>query len=69
MTAMDSLLRTKSIPSSTVDFFFNQNDGNGLYTGDGSVDVHGMPVLRSKTGNWKACPFILGNIYIYMFWS
>ncbi|XP_047330166.1 protein NRT1/ PTR FAMILY 8.3 [Impatiens glandulifera] len=35
-------------------------NGEG-YTGDGSVDIKGNPVLRSKTGNWKACPFILGT--------
>ncbi|XP_030468145.1 protein NRT1/ PTR FAMILY 8.3-like [Syzygium oleosum] len=34
---------------------------NGLYTGDGSVDVNGNPVLKSNTGNWRACPFILGT--------
>ncbi|CAH8389867.1 unnamed protein product [Eruca vesicaria subsp. sativa] len=28
---------------------------------DGSVDNHGNPPLKHKTGNWKACPFILGN--------
>ncbi|VVA98750.1 unnamed protein product [Arabis nemorensis] len=28
---------------------------------DGSVDIHGNPPLKQKTGNWKACPFILGN--------
>lgn len=32
-----------------------------LFTQEGSVDIKGQPVLRSKTGNWKACPFILGN--------
>ncbi|KAH9324718.1 hypothetical protein KI387_004896, partial [Taxus chinensis] len=31
------------------------------YTQDGSVDIHGNPALKKKTGNWKACPFILGN--------
>ncbi|GLJ41780.1 hypothetical protein SUGI_0864700 [Cryptomeria japonica] len=31
------------------------------YTEDGSVDLHGNPALKKKTGNWKACPFILGN--------
>lgn len=31
------------------------------YTQDGSVDLRGRPALRAKTGNWKACPFILGN--------
>ncbi|MCO5550549.1 hypothetical protein L7F22_004036 [Adiantum nelumboides] len=32
-----------------------------LFAQDGSVDIKGQPVLKSKTGNWKACPFILGN--------
>ncbi|KAL4610775.1 hypothetical protein ACB092_08G076100 [Castanea dentata] len=31
------------------------------YTKDGTVDRHGNPADRSKTGTWKACPFILGN--------
>ncbi|XP_057543726.1 protein NRT1/ PTR FAMILY 8.3-like [Amaranthus tricolor] len=30
-------------------------------TGDGSVDFYGQPVLKSKTGNWRACYLILGN--------
>ncbi|KAL4579570.1 hypothetical protein LXL04_015722 [Taraxacum kok-saghyz] len=34
---------------------------DSLYTGDGSVDVKGRPILKSNTGNWRACPFILGN--------
>ncbi|CAI9774703.1 unnamed protein product [Fraxinus pennsylvanica] len=37
------------------------NEGNGLYTGDGSVDIKGNPVLKRNTGNWRACPFILGT--------
>ncbi|XP_010497442.1 PREDICTED: protein NRT1/ PTR FAMILY 8.5-like [Camelina sativa] len=28
---------------------------------DGSVDIYGNPPSKKKTGNWKACPFILGN--------
>ncbi|KAI5068237.1 hypothetical protein GOP47_0016582 [Adiantum capillus-veneris] len=32
-----------------------------LFAQDGSVNIKGQPVLKSKTGNWKACPFILGN--------
>ncbi|KAJ4710212.1 protein NRT1/ PTR FAMILY 8.3-like [Melia azedarach] len=32
-----------------------------LYTGDGSVDISGKPILKQKTGNWKACTFILGT--------
>ncbi|PON79206.1 Proton-dependent oligopeptide transporter [Parasponia andersonii] len=38
-----------------------QNEGTRLYTGDGSVDIKGNPVLKQNTGNWKACPFILGT--------
>ncbi|KAI3868590.1 hypothetical protein MKX03_036658 [Papaver bracteatum] len=30
------------------------------YTEDGSVDLKGRPVLRSKGGRWKACWFIVG---------
>ncbi|TYI90695.1 hypothetical protein E1A91_D03G139300v1 [Gossypium mustelinum] len=36
-------------------------ENSGLYTGDGSVDFNGNPVLKQNTGNWKACPFIFGN--------
>ncbi|CAA7043758.1 unnamed protein product [Microthlaspi erraticum] len=32
-----------------------------LYAEDGSVDINGNPPLKQKTGNWKACPFILGK--------
>ena len=35
--------------------------GNHDYTEDGTVDLKGRPVLRSKTGTWKACSFILGT--------
>ncbi|CAN1256818.1 Protein NRT1/ PTR FAMILY 8.3 [Linum perenne] len=39
----------------------NQDEREELYTGDGSVDINGRPVLKQNTGNWKACPFILGT--------
>lgn len=39
----------------------DQREKNEEYTGDGSVDLKGNPVLKSKTGNWRACPFILGT--------
>uniref|UniRef100_A0A2P2NH66 Protein NRT1/ PTR FAMILY 8.1-like n=1 Tax=Rhizophora mucronata TaxID=61149 RepID=A0A2P2NH66_RHIMU len=32
-----------------------------VYTKDGTVDIRGKPANKSKTGNWKACRFILGN--------
>ncbi|KAK4726673.1 hypothetical protein R3W88_031590 [Solanum pinnatisectum] len=43
------------------DVALHQNENGGLYTRDGSVDIKGNPVLKSETGNWRACPFILGN--------
>ncbi|XP_027349073.1 protein NRT1/ PTR FAMILY 5.2-like [Abrus precatorius] len=30
------------------------------YTQDGTMDLKGRPVLRSKTGRWKACSYIVG---------
>lgn len=38
-----------------------ENENKGPYTGDGSVDIKGNPVLKERTGNWRACPFILGT--------
>ncbi|PON66801.1 Proton-dependent oligopeptide transporter [Trema orientale] len=34
--------------------------GDPDYAQDGSVDLKGRPVLRSKTGRWRACAFIIG---------
>jgi len=31
------------------------------YTQDGTTDLHGNPVLRSKRGGWKACGFVVGT--------
>lgn len=31
------------------------------YTKDGTTDIHGRPVLKKETGNWRACPYILGT--------
>ena len=42
-----------------------QNEGDGLYTGDGSVDIKGNRVLKQNTGNWRACPFILGDALFF----
>ncbi|PKI41092.1 hypothetical protein CRG98_038620 [Punica granatum] len=36
-----------------------EGGGDG-YAQDGSVDLKGKPVLRSKTGRWRACSFIVG---------
>ncbi|KAL5991567.1 hypothetical protein ACLOJK_012476 [Asimina triloba] len=35
--------------------------GEDIYTKDGTVDVHNKPANKKETGDWKACPFILGN--------
>ncbi|RRT32493.1 hypothetical protein B296_00054303 [Ensete ventricosum] len=32
------------------------------YTKDGTTDIHGRPAVRKDTGNWRACPYILGII-------
>ncbi|TYI11153.1 hypothetical protein ES332_A09G191800v1 [Gossypium tomentosum] len=32
-----------------------------IYTKDGTVDINKKPANKKKTGNWKACSFILGN--------
>ncbi|XP_004506790.1 protein NRT1/ PTR FAMILY 8.1 [Cicer arietinum] len=34
---------------------------DGSYTEDGTIDIHKKPANKKKTGNWKACSFILGN--------
>ncbi|KAG5243076.1 proton-dependent oligopeptide transport family protein [Salix suchowensis] len=31
------------------------------YSNDGTVDIKGNPADKKKTGNWKACRYILGN--------
>ena len=33
------------------------------YTQDGTVDLKGNPVLRSKRGGWRACLYIVGNLF------
>ncbi|KDP26489.1 hypothetical protein JCGZ_17647 [Jatropha curcas] len=35
-------------------------NGKEDYTEDGTVDLNGRPILRSKTGRWRACSFIVG---------
>lgn len=34
-----------------------------IYTNDGTLDIHKKPAIKKKTGNWKACSFILGMIF------
>lgn len=36
-----------------------------MYTQDGTVDAKGNPALKKDTGNWRACPYILGQYSVY----
>jgi len=45
----------------TVRLETRRNDGQEEWVDDGSVDVRGRPVLRTKTGVWKATLFMIGN--------
>ena len=40
---------------------------DSLYTEDGTVDIHKKPAIKKKTGNWKACRFILGIGFFFFF--
>ena len=42
-----------------------EEEAQGDYTQDGTFDLKGRPVLRSNTGKWKACYFIVGK---NLFW-
>ncbi|XP_030506792.2 protein NRT1/ PTR FAMILY 5.2 [Cannabis sativa] len=37
----------------------DQEEGIDDYTEDGTVDLKGNPILRSKRGGWKACSFVV----------
>ncbi|CAL5194083.1 unnamed protein product [Lathyrus oleraceus] len=41
-----------------------EEKGQEKHTEDGTVDLQGRPVLRSKSGRWKACSFIVGMKYL-----
>ncbi|KAJ4968683.1 hypothetical protein NE237_015384 [Protea cynaroides] len=36
-----------------------EEEGRGQFTEDGTVDLKGNPVLRSKRGGWTACSFVV----------
>lgn len=38
--------------------------GDDSIVQDGTVNIHGQPADKKKTGNWKACYFILGMAFI-----
>jgi hypothetical protein len=45
----------------TVRLETRRDDGQEEWVDDGSVDVRGRPVLRTKTGVCKATLFMIGN--------
>lgn len=45
------------------------NEEDGLYTEDGTIDIHKNPANKKKTGNWKACRFILGIKFLVLYLS
>lgn len=51
-----------------MSYGYVQSGRSGLYSGDGSVDINGKPVLKQNTGNWKACFFILGALLFSVFY-
>ncbi|KAL5711959.1 hypothetical protein ACHQM5_014180 [Ranunculus cassubicifolius] len=36
-----------------------EEEARGGYTEDGTVDLRGNPILRSKRGGWRACSFVV----------
>jgi len=48
-----------------VYFTVKDDEGREQYTGEGSVNFRGEPVLKKDTGNWRACPFILGTMFLH----
>lgn len=54
-------LENRSRPSSMAERMEAAATGDDDYTQDGTVDLRGNPVLRSKRGGWKACGFVVGK--------
>lgn len=50
-----------------VEESFGMDTSDKDYTQDGTVDLKGRPVLRSKTGRWRATSFIVGKSLISSF--
>jgi len=39
---------------------------DSIYTQDGTITISKKPANKKKTGNWKACYFILGIDFILL---
>ena len=37
------------------------------YTKDGTTDLKGNLIRRSKRGGWRACFFVVGNVIFFLF--
>ncbi|URE45726.1 peptide transporter [Musa troglodytarum] len=51
-----------TIPTAPKDRQTTMEATDERYTKDGTTDIHGRPAVRKNTGNWRACPYILGII-------
>lgn len=38
---------------------------DSIYTQDGTVNYRGDPAVRTLTGTWRACPYILGKFFLF----
>ncbi|CAN0897616.1 Protein NRT1/ PTR FAMILY 5.2 [Linum grandiflorum] len=54
------LVKQGTQTSSMENLASQEKGGDDVYTQDGTVSLRGSPVLRSKTGRWTACSFIVG---------
>lgn len=44
-----------------------EEKGQDDYTQDGTVDLRGNPIRRSKRGGWTACSFVVGIFLNFSF--
>jgi hypothetical protein len=42
-------------------------NGQEVCTLDGTLDWHGRPAIRQRTGSWVAATLILGNYFLHLF--
>ena len=47
----------------------DDHDQEDQWVSNGSVDVRGRPVLRTKSGGWKASFFLMGEFILSLVYS